>query len=148
MSIREDYIEKGRRKKVAWNCLIWRKNWSKKFFEMFDNFFFFLTSMGGWPQRTTGKPALTRVPRAGALDRLHGATPLWSLVAMVACGNQCKPFSIVTPTRTKGKSYFYAFQNDHPVERHLCTGSSQVPSRQLKIVRGCSPNFLLPPPSN
>ena len=52
--------------------------------------------MGGWPQRTTGKPALTCVPHAGAIDRLHGATPLWSLLAMVACG---KPLSIVTPTR-------------------------------------------------
>ena len=59
--------------------------------------------MGGWPQRTTGKPALTRVLRAGALDRLHGAAPLWSLVAMVAFGNQCEPFSIVTPTRANSE---------------------------------------------
>ena len=29
-----------------------------------------------------GKPSLTLRPRAGALDRFHGDTPLWSLVAM------------------------------------------------------------------
>ena len=73
--------------------------------------------MGGWPQCTTGKPALTRIQRAGALDRLHGATPLWSVVAMVGCANQCKPFSIVTPTRAnsegklQGKNFGQKFQN-------------------------------------
>ena len=73
------------------------------FFDFFDFLNFFFDKLGGWPQRTTGKPALTRVPRAGALDQLNGATPLWSLVAMVACGNQCKPFSIVTPTRANSE---------------------------------------------
>ena len=47
--------------------------------------------------------SLTLRLRAGALDRLHGATPLWSLVAMVAFGNQCEPFSIVTPTRANSE---------------------------------------------
>ena len=52
------------------------------FFEIYDNFFnFFFTSMGGWLQRTKGKPALIRVPLAGSLDRLHWAKPLWSLGA-------------------------------------------------------------------
>ena len=67
--------------------------------------------MGGWPQRTTWKPALTCVPRAGALDRLHGATPLWSLGAMVACVNQCKPFSIVTPTRANSEGKLQGYKN-------------------------------------
>ena len=72
-----------REKKVAWNWLIRQEN--RKCFLKFLTILFFvfcLTSMGGWPQRTTGKPALTRVPRAGALDRLHSATPLWSLYAL------------------------------------------------------------------
>ena len=50
-----------------------------------------------------GSQAPNHFNEAWALDWLHGATPLWSLVAMVACGNQCKPFSIVTPTRANSE---------------------------------------------
>ena len=65
--------------KVTWNCLIWRENWSKMFFEIFDHFLIFF-----WQVWEGGRSALRGSPRSRALDRLHEATPLWSLVAMVA----------------------------------------------------------------
>ena len=43
-----------------------------------------------------------------------------------------------------GKSHFYAFQNDHPVERHLCSGSPQVPNRQLTLVKCLIPSQQAP----
>ena len=43
-----------------------------------------------------------------------------------------------------GKTHFYTFQNDHPLQRHLCSGSLQVPIRHLTLVKCLSPSQQAP----
>ena len=54
----------------------------------------------GWPQRTRGSRRSRTARAQGRYATPQGYTPLES-TAMVAFGNQCEPFSIVTPTRAK-----------------------------------------------
>ena len=112
-------LSKNVRKKklieIVWNGENWSKMFLKFFFKLslektvqiFDHIFFqtykvlgYLTSMGGWPQRTRGSRRSRSACTQGRYVTQQGYAPLES-TGMVAFGNQCKPFSIATPMRAK-----------------------------------------------
>ena len=66
-----------------------------------------LTSMEGWPQRTRGSRRSRSARAQGRYANPRGYAPLES-TAMVAYGNQCAPFSIVTPTRANSEGQILA----------------------------------------
>ena len=78
------------------------------FFEIFDNFFFFVENYGRVAAAHYGEArAHARPARRGARSTPRGYAPLESsgngCPTMVAYGNQCEPFSIVTPTRANSE---------------------------------------------
>ena len=81
--VRKKNCQKMENTKVARNCLKWRENCSKMFLEIVD-YFYFLWQVWEGGRSALGEAVAHALPARRGARSTPRATPLWSLLALVA----------------------------------------------------------------